>query len=60
MSSMVRMTMFSSFGGKEHSSQIKMMTFLTVKTNGLLSVTFNRNLHKFMQFYFCRAVIQCT
>ena len=38
MSLMVRLKISSSFGGKEQLSQIKMMTFSTVKTNGLLLV----------------------
>ena len=59
MSSMVRLTISSSLGGKEQLSQIKTLSFSTVKTNGLLSVvTFYGNLYEVMQTYFGRAIIK--
>lgn len=59
MSSMVRLTMFSSLGGKEQLSQIKMMSFSTVKTNGILSVAFYPNLCKVLQFYMSQNCSKC-
>jgi len=51
------MTISLSIGGKEQLSQTKMMTFSTIKTNGLFAVVVYKNLYGLLQLYL-RAIVK--